>query len=565
MISAFYFFIFFASVFMTVCFLLRNKKIDSLYIVFCLLVIINSLGRYLLSVSTTLKMALVSNLLIYIGGCYCPFMLLVALRQLCNMHIYEKVLRFMFCFSSVVMCFVLTIGKSGLYYKEVTLEYANGYHYLSKTYGPLHNFYYVLLLAYGILLIFHLCYAVKNRSRISLHTVSIISVLGIFVVGTYLLERILKASISYLSVGYLLAVIILVYLLERIKLYDLTFNIANSVELLHEYAYIEFDRRYHYITANAYAKELFPEIENQWKIDADIPVSDSYLYREVISYLTAGVYKDDKFIEQNDHYFQINIRNIYKSQNRIAGYLLELIDRTGEKRYLNTLESYNVTLEKEVADKTANISYIKDMMVLGMASLVESRDNSTGGHIRRTSEVVKIFADKLLVSPEVTGLSRDFLQMVVKAAPMHDLGKIAVPDRILQKQGRFTEEEYELMKNHSAEGAKVLKNILTDVESEEFVRIATNVAHYHHEKWNGQGYPEGLSGEEIPVEARIMALADVFDALVSKRCYKEAYSYDVAFGIIAESLGSHFDPVLGKVFLSCRPQLEAYYDANVSL
>ena len=153
-----------------------------------------------------------------------------------------------------------------------------------------------------------------------------------------------------------------------------------------------------------------------------------------------------------------------------------------------------------------------------------------------------------------------FLQMVIKAAPMHDLGKIAVDDAILRKNGKFTDEEYEQMKRHSAEGAKIVRNILLGVEEQEFVDIAENIAHYHHEKWNGQGYPEGKSGIDIPVEARIMALADVFDALVSKRCYKEKMDYDKAFAIIEESLGSHFDPELGKMFLRCRPQLEEYYD-----
>ena len=143
---------------------------------------------------------------------------------------------------------------------------------------------------------------------------------------------------------------------------------------------------------------------------------------------------------------------------------------------------------------------------------------------------------------------------------MHDLGKIAVKDEVLTKKGKYTPAEYAEMKKHPAEGAKIVRSILTGVEDDDFVNIAENVAHYHHEKWNGEGYPEGLKKEEIPVEARIMALADVFDALVSKRYYKDAYSYDVAFGIIQDSLGSHFDPELGKVFIKCRRELEGLYD-----
>ncbi|MBQ8547419.1 MAG: HD domain-containing protein, partial [Lachnospiraceae bacterium] len=150
----------------------------------------------------------------------------------------------------------------------------------------------------------------------------------------------------------------------------------------------------------------------------------------------------------------------------------------------------------------------------------------------------------------------------IKAAPMHDLGKVAIDDAVLRKPGKYTDAEYAEMKRHSAEGARIVESILKGVEDDAFVEVAKNVAYYHHEKWNGFGYPTGKTGTDIPVEARIMALADVFDALVSKRCYKEAFSYDEAFHIIEEALGQHFDPDLGKVFMECRPELEAFYDKN---
>ena len=204
------------------------------------------------------------------------------------------------------------------------------------------------------------------------------------------------------------------------------------------------------------------------------------------------------------------------------------------------------------------------MLILGLAEMVESRDNNTGGHIKRTSEVVKIFAKKLLEKQDIFNLSKDFLDLVTKAAPMHDLGKIAIDDAVLRKPGKYNLEEYEEMKRHSAEGAKRVKTILDGVEDSDFVEVATNITYYHHEKWNGAGYPTGKSGTEIPIEARIMALADVFDALVSKRCYKEAFAYDEAFNIIKNSLGEHFDPDLGSLFLECRKELESFYNANNS-
>lgn len=225
------------------------------------------------------------------------------------------------------------------------------------------------------------------------------------------------------------------------------------------------------------------------------------------------------------------------------------------------LEELRRGLENQVAEKTAHIHYIKDMMVLGMAEMVESRDSNTGGHIKRTSEVIKVFSQRLAQRCDLNGIDERLLRRIEKAAPMHDLGKIAISDSVLRKPGKYTEEEFNEKKLHSAEGAKIVENILGGVEDDEFVQIAKNIAHYHHEKWNGRGYSEGLSKTDIPVEARIMALADVFDALVSKRCYKEAFSYDKAFAIIEESLGEHFDPELGRMFLDCREELTAMYDS----
>jgi putative two-component system response regulator len=148
---------------------------------------------------------------------------------------------------------------------------------------------------------------------------------------------------------------------------------------------------------------------------------------------------------------------------------------------------------------------------------------------------------------------------VIKAAPMHDLGKIAVDDAVLRKPGRFTDEEYEKMKQHAAEGARVIHEILLHTDDASFKVVAENVAHYHHERWDGKGYPMGLRGEQIPLEARIMAVADVYDALVSKRVYKEAFDFEKADRIIMEGMGTQFDPGLKQVYSNARDRLENYY------
>lgn len=246
-------------------------------------------------------------------------------------------------------------------------------------------------------------------------------------------------------------------------------------------------------------------------------------------------------------------------QNIKSGDYNHRVDIVSSDDFGDLADAFN-EMTGSLDEKNKKIHAIQDSIIKGMAVMVGSRDDNTGGHISRTSDCVKIFVEKLVSTDEGTKYTTDFCKAVIKAAPMHDLGKIHVDDAILRKPGKFTDEEYEIMKTHSSEGARIVESVLSQVDDEKFKTIAINVAHYHHEKWNGMGYPEQISGEDIPLEARIMALADVFDALVSKRHYKDSFTYDKAFQIIEESLGSHFDPELGKVFIECRPELEALYN-----
>lgn len=569
MVTAFYFIVFVVSLIMMGMFLFRNKNADTLFVLFGIAVVTNCMGRYMVAASENLEMALRSNIFLYLGGCFAPPLVLFLLAQLCGRKIHTALKIFMVAFSSVVMALVMTIGRSGIYYKNVELAYGNGHNYLVKTYGPLHILYPIMMLMYAVIMVFYIVYAIKNRNRLSFRMVSTISVACFAVIAMYILERALGSNISFLSLGYLFGFALMIKQFDRLNIYDMSSNIINTVEKMNEYGYIVFDDKYRYISSNGYIKEIFPEINN-WSVDREVAETDSVLYKAVVLYLRENGLslersaENVKSIQVGERFFDVNTRLISYKKNKKAGYLVEFIDRTLERKYYNAIEDYNADLKKEVETKTENILHIKDMMVLGMAEMVESRDNSTGGHIKRTSDVIKIFSEKLNECGDEYGFDEQFLQMLTKAAPMHDLGKIAVDDVILRKPGKFTPEEFEKMKVHPAEGAKIIENILRGVEDNEFVELASNVAHYHHEKWNGKGYPMGLAGTDIPIEARIMALADVFDALVSKRCYKDALSYDDAFRIIEESLGEHFDPKLGKIFLKCKTELVDLYSKLIS-
>ena len=220
------------------------------------------------------------------------------------------------------------------------------------------------------------------------------------------------------------------------------------------------------------------------------------------------------------------------------------------REYQNNLESMVETQSAELLKQSAELNRIQQEVIGAMADLIESRDDSTGNHVKRTTQyvgsIITFLKEKNIYSEILTA---KYVRNLLNAAPMHDIGKIKIPDRILQKPGRLTDEEFDIMKTHSLEGAKIIDEVLANIETPEYIQVARDVALSHHEKWNGQGYPNGISGENIPLAARIMALADVFDALVSKRCYKDAMTYEQAFSIIEESSGSHFDPEIAKVVL----------------
>lgn len=212
--------------------------------------------------------------------------------------------------------------------------------------------------------------------------------------------------------------------------------------------------------------------------------------------------------------------------------------------------------------KNEAISTFQSGMINVMADLVESRDQSTGEHIKNTSTYVEIICDELIKEGKFSDvLDEEFKNNIVSSAPMHDIGKIKISDTILNKPGKFTDEEFEIMKSHSEEGAKIIRTVKKTVDSKElkenYLGEAENMAHYHHEKWNGKGYPCGLKGEEIPLSARIMAVADVFDALVAKRVYKPAMPFEKAVSIIRESAGEHFDPVIVEAFLNAEDKIRA--------
>ncbi len=215
--------------------------------------------------------------------------------------------------------------------------------------------------------------------------------------------------------------------------------------------------------------------------------------------------------------------------------------------------------------KSASLTKMQNGLILVLADLVESRDKCTGDHVRKTAAYTRIILRSLRKQPGFGETVTDaYIDDVGNSAPLHDIGKIAVPDSVLNKPGKLTDEEFEIMKKHTTAGHDIITRAMALVSDSGYLAEAMNLATYHHEKWNGTGYPKGLEGEEIPLSARVMAVADVFDALVSRRSYKEPFTVEKAVSIIEEGAGSHFDPRVVKAFMDAMDEIREVYKTNMN-
>lgn len=219
---------------------------------------------------------------------------------------------------------------------------------------------------------------------------------------------------------------------------------------------------------------------------------------------------------------------------------------------VDILHTINTSLEQELTQRIQEVTMIQDATILAMTSLAEMRDSETGNHIRRTQNFIYALSRQLQTHPRFSRfLSDRNIDMLYKSAPLHDIGKVGIPDRILLKPGRFEPAEMEIMKTHTSLGRDALEHAELMVDAQlDFLTMAKEIAYSHHEKWDGSGYPQGLAGDAIPISARLMALADVYDALVSPRIYKEPMPHEDAADIILSGKGKHFDPDVVDAFLA---------------
>lgn len=537
------------------------KKIPCRQWTMIMLVPLACFGYFAASMASNLETALLAGSIAYIGATVLPTVFLISLFEALKYKI-KPLLKNVLCIFSVLQ--LLSIWLVCLDMKlfpspELSItKYGTLITWKAGVLSILHDIYICgIVIAIAAVLIKSL----KNKqlfNTIDVHSYCVISIImGI----ACIVNIIFRPDFRIITVSYLASMYLAAFSYNRNLIYDIESIVANKNEKNGvKNGYIMFDLNRHYLGATKKAVELVPDI-SEFAPKALLNADDNELSRlffEQMDKLEIGK-NDTGYIMRGNIACKYTIS--YFSLNRnggTSGYIFELSDDTERHKYIEFMENYNTVLKEDVKNQTENISQIQKKVVLGLANMIENRDNNTGGHVKRTSDIVQILVTSMIEN-NTQNIEHTFAEDVIRAAPMHDLGKIVVDNSILCKPGKLTDDEYEIMKSHAAKSGEIVLNILEGVEKQHFVNVAFNVARYHHERWDGKGYPDNLKGEAIPLEARIMAIADVYDALVSKRVYKEPMSYDKAYDIMMENMGSQFDPSLAQVFTVCRQKLEAYY------
>ena len=571
--GAYYEVLFGLSVLLTLIYIIIwHKHFDThISLIFAFIPLVN-LAYALMAHARTLDAALVAAKLTYVGGCFLSLFITQSIFGLCHINLkrWMSAVLMIMCLTSYA--FALSMGNAPYFYKTVGFEIDKGVGRLVKTYGFAHTLTLIVIFSLVIISFTAMVYSLIKKKDVSNKTIVLLMLPATVSFFSYFANRFTPEGIDAMPLSYVFAQVIYLIIVHRLCLYDITDLGVDSLVKKGDTGFVSIDFDEKYLGSNERAQKVFPYLANI-KVDTYfgryIQVKNTLL--KWLGEFKRDETKDHYYYEVDDKIYLITIRYLYDGKHR-RGYQFFITDDTASRKYMKLISNYNDQLTAEVEEKTENIVAMHNRLILSMATMVESRDNSTGGHIRRTSDVIKILIDEikkdssdkknmlLLFGRE--GLTEEFCDDVVRAAPMHDLGKIAVDDAVLRKPGKFTPEEFEKMKAHAAEGARIVDSILEGTEDTSFHKVAVNVAHYHHERWDGSGYPEKLKGEEIPIEARIMAIADVYDALVSKRVYKESFSFEDADKIMMESFGKHFDKRLEKYYLAAKPRLEEYYSNN---
>ncbi len=494
------------------------------------------LGSFMEYNASSSEAALEWNKVAYLGRCYAEYALLAFTLRFLGIKVSRWKHHVLIFIHTVIYIAVAFCDRHTWFCKSYDYRVDAGIYHIVETAGPLLYIHKLMMLFYIIVIPWvSISFAIQNSHDWRKKNAIALSLCAIVPASTYVMNIMgMTGDLDFTPMAFVGAVLVTYFLVIRGHLFDAV-DIAKTrlIDSLDD-AVIVVNGQLQVLYMNDVSKTIFTDVNGNMEA--------SNLIKSILN--TAQTQ-----FERNNRTYDIHVSEI-RGKDRTIGYSMVFVDVTD-------LVDHAGMLEREVDKKRRELEKIQHQVIISFANIVEMRDDTTGQHVKRTTEYVKAIAKELMVRqvfPEIA--NDDDVDRIASAAALHDIGKIAISDSILRKPGKLTDEEFDEIKTHSSLGGFIIHEILEDVGYSVYLDTAMEMAVSHHEKWDGTGYPKGLRGTEIPISARIMAIADVFDALISKRQYKEAFSLDKAFAIIEDSAGKHFDPTLVEVFLEMRPEIE---------
>ena len=506
-----------------------SNRGQAMMFLFVLEILINNVGYMIELLATTKEMAVLGTGISYIGKTYMLLTVFAYIMYFCQIMIPKIVYGVLVVFHTIILGLVFGYEKIGWYYTSVEYITDKGwYPHLELGKGPAYMAFEAVIVIYTILMVIALIHRLRvvHTKHVKKQLQCLLSLIGVCFVTYIVTLTGVTCEYDCTALGYLISALILYYGFFRKGMFD-TLKLAKEYVVDNmDAGVMVLDMEDNLLYHNAIAERIYAELGTKQKQEAVEEMKQSHEHDE-------HVFADNKV-------FHISKDMIYENGQE-QGVLYLLSDVTDTYDYTERLES-------NVKDMSKEVTRIQHGVISGLADMVEARDDLTGMHIHNTSLYVAILAKAFQKKKGKHTLSDEDVETMIEASPLHDIGKIAISDNILCKPGKLTPEEYDVMKTHAARGAKMIEDIISRVGETNYLLVAKDMAYYHHEKWDGTGYPQGLKGKDIPLCARIMAIADVYDALRSKRSYKEEYPEAAALQIIKESAGTHLDPELVELF-----------------
>lgn len=534
----------------------HGSRLQTILVILLYASLFNIVGYTLEMEAKTQELAMQSVKMTYIGKPFVVFTMYVFVMEYCGVSIKKSRRNFFYAICVAIAGLVYTNEYHHLFYSSVSYTNDGLFPHLVLKHGIFYNLYSVILLYYFVGMIY-VCVRKyrQNDSEIIRKQVSVLMVMVLFSSGCLALFLFnLTNGYDTTALAYIVAVFLFERLMRKYKLFD-TLTLAKEEAVEHMtnglivvnvygdmvYSNDEADRVLLYIRKHGNKGiEYLEELANNSK----------YMFVDECSQEDGNKHADSEKCV-----YELTMHEIFRNENSYGKMLL--ITEITDSYY------YTERLQNELKKKTREVISIQRDIIGSFASMIEARDGITGLHIKNTANLVKVLVNVMKNNPKYSGIITDeYAQMTAAAAHLHDIGKIAIHDRILQKEGKLTDEEFAIMKTHPVEGAKILENTIKGLESDAYYQIAHDMVLYHHEKYDGSGYPTGISGENIPLTARIMAVADVYDALRSKRHYKDGFSKEKSMAIMEESKGTHFDADIVTIFLEHIDEMEAVLDTG---